>query len=180
MRCERPSTCVLHKNLSTLSFVPHITYRVNVVPVHVIQRSLVLVQFKQGRELPNASFTQKGNSLMTQLVYTTGTNSPEGIQNRSKWTINANGSLGTLELISGDNRILTGFITFPDTGGRIDTISGGWDDAGRKISFTRTLPGNAVQVFEGLLGDNRPGQLILAGSLDTCCGWVAFSPIPIV
>ena|SRR5207302_7796059 len=117
---------------------------------------------------------------MTQLVYTIGSSSTEGIKNRSKWTINANGSLGTLELISQNNRTLNGFITFPDTGGRVDTISGGWDDAGRKITFTRTLPGDAVQVFEGFLGDNRPGQLVLAGNLGTNCGWVAFSPIPIV
>ena len=121
-----------------------------------------------------------GSDIMTQIVYTIGSDNPQGIKNRSQWTINANGSLGTLELISEDNRILNGSITFPDTGGRSDTIQGGWDDVGRKITFTRFLPGGATQTYEGFLGDNRPGQLILAGSLDTCCGWVAFSPIPIV
>jgi len=116
---------------------------------------------------------------MTQLVYTTGRDGGE-IKNRSVWTINANGSLGTLTLMSGNNRNLSGFITFGDTGGRSDTIEGGWDDAGRRITFTRFLPDGTTQTYEGFLGDNRPGQLMLAGSLDTCCGWVAFSPIPIV
>ena len=116
---------------------------------------------------------------MTQLVYTTGRDGGE-IKNQSVWTINANGSLGTLTLMSGNNRNLSGFITFGDTGGRSDTIEGGWDDAGRRITFTRFLPDGTTQTYEGFLGDNRPGQLMLAGSLDTCCGWVAFSPIPIV
>lgn len=117
---------------------------------------------------------------MTTIVNTTS--------HISTWEINANGSQGVLTLTSNDNLSLTGSITFPDAGGRTDTIQGGWNDAAGQISFTRFLPGSATQTFTGFLGDNHPSVLILAGSFTesdvpanaprTNFGWAAFSPFP--
>lgn len=123
---------------------------------------------------------------MTQIVYTTGMeNSPYPIVHRSQWRINANGSVGTLTLQSTDNLTLTGSVIFDDAP-RKDMIQGGWDDVGRRISFTRTLPDGTLQFFEGFLGDIRAAQLIFAGKLTDSVnpqgvsGWAAFSPILII
>ncbi len=119
---------------------------------------------------------------MTQIVYTTG----QTVRGQSVWRINANGSLGTLTLQSNDNVSLQGSVTFDDTGGRVDQIEGGWDDAEGKITFTRFLPGGAQQMYTGFLGNNHPEQLLLAGSFTesdvppnaprTSFAWFASSP----
>jgi hypothetical protein len=120
---------------------------------------------------------------MTQIVYTTG----QTVLGQSKWRINANGSLGTLLLQKAPTTgALIGLIAFDDIGGREDHIEAGWDDAEGKITFTRFLPGGAQQVFTGLLGNNHPEQLLLAGSFTesdipagaprTSFAWFATSP----
>src|SRR5205807_8433460 len=88
---------------------------------------------------------RKESHVMTQIVYTTGlVNSPYPVLHRSNWRINANGSVGTLTLQSTDNLTLTGSVIFDDAP-REDMIQGGWDDVGRRISFTRTIPDGTLQ-----------------------------------
>jgi len=81
-----------------------------------------------------------------------------------RWQINANGSLGTLNFDSPDNIALHGSVTFPDTGGRTDTVTGIWSDPAGQLSMTRLLPGGGVQNYLGFLGNNHPENLIVAGS----------------
>jgi hypothetical protein len=95
------------------------------------------------------------------------------------WRINANGSLGLLTLASNDNASFQGSVTFDDIGGRTDRVTGTWNDVAGQITFTRFLSDTgATQTYSGVLGDNHPENLILAGSFTesdtpTISGWVA-------
>src|SRR5712691_10679267 len=114
---------------------------------------------------------------MLQHTFRKGKNTMTTIS--GTWRINANGSQGLLTLASNDNASFQGSVTFDDIGGRTDRVVGDWNDVAGQITFIRFLSDTgATQTYMGVLGDNHPENLILAGSFtesdtSTISGWVA-------
>ncbi|MFJ9696306.1 hypothetical protein [Kitasatospora sp. NPDC101183] len=82
----------------------------------------------------------------------------------SLWDFNGNGSTGKMSVnLVGPDGSMDVSVIF-DGLARHDRWTGVFDDSTKKVTLVRTLPGGAVQVHTGYLGDNDPSRLVFGGS----------------